>query len=62
MNQKSTLPLEAVSYLQKMANGNPRLVPEVSQYFYELRDQFDQKKINEVEYLNQIREYIDIPR
>jgi hypothetical protein len=62
MIQKSTLPLEAISYLQKMANGNPRLVPEISQYFYELRDQYDQRKITEAEYLKQIQEYIDIPR
>ncbi|MDR3329708.1 MAG: hypothetical protein LBS76_00345 [Mycoplasmataceae bacterium] len=60
--KKSNLPLEAVSYLQQLANGNPRMVPEVSSYFYELRDAFDKKNISESKYLESIRKYIEIPR
>jgi hypothetical protein len=56
---KSDLPLFAVSYLQSLANGNPRMVSAASNYFYQVRDQFDSGKIKEEKYLNLLRQYID---
>jgi hypothetical protein len=56
---KSVLPLVAVSYLQTLANSNPRMVSEASNYFYALRDQYDNKKITETQYLSAITKFIE---
>jgi hypothetical protein len=56
--KKTPLPLIAVSYLQTLANGNPKMVANASNYFYALRDQYDQKKISQEIYLCKIKEFI----
>jgi hypothetical protein len=55
----SELPLTAVSYLQKLANGNPRMVQAASTHFQELRKQFDKHQISEEQYCRSIKKYID---
>ncbi|MDR0985715.1 MAG: hypothetical protein LBL60_02075 [Mycoplasmataceae bacterium] len=56
---KSILPLNAVSYLQRLANANPRMVSEASTYFYSLRDKFDKKELSNEKYLNLIEAHIE---
>jgi hypothetical protein len=56
--EKSTLPLQAISYLQKLANGNPKLVAQSASFFYTLRDQYDSKKISLEKYRQEIDKYI----
>ncbi|GHU33396.1 hypothetical protein FACS1894166_08750 [Bacilli bacterium] len=58
-NKISDLPLIAVSYLQKLANGNPRMVQSASMHFQDLRAQFDNHQISQAHYLKLIEKYID---
>lgn len=56
--KKTSLPLQAISYLQQLANGNPRLVSDASNYFNALREQYENNKISYEEYDKKINEYI----
>jgi hypothetical protein len=59
MKKHTNLPLNAISFLQQLANGNPKLVTDASSYIYSLRDKFEKNKITEIQYQNAINKYID---
>jgi hypothetical protein len=59
MKKHTNLPLNAISFLQQLANGNPRLVTEASAYMHLLREKFEKNEMTQTQYQNAVNKYID---
>jgi CTP:phosphocholine cytidylyltransferase-like protein len=59
MKKSLNHPLNVVSYLQRLANSNPHLVAEASQFFNYTRDQYNTEKISAQKYEELNNTYID---
>jgi hypothetical protein len=59
MKKNLNHPLNVISYLQRLANSNPRLVADASQFFNFTRDQYITKKISSQKYEELNNSYIE---